>query len=76
MSYWAIGYKKGNILVDGDTPFEFMKDAITHIYEQYEEDWGRKPEPEELCALFVRAIPLKGYEDFVRKLDKLYPDVG
>lgn len=76
MSYWAIGYKKGEILVDGDRPFEFMKDAIIHIYEQYEEDWGRKPEPEELLALFTRALPLKKLDDFIRKLQNLYPDVG
>ena len=77
MSYWTIGYKEKKVtLVDGDCPFEFMKDAVNHVIEQYEEDWSRRPEPEELIALFSRALPGKWYKDLQYNLSNLYPDVG
>jgi len=50
MGWWSISDSVD--MVNGDTPADYMGEAIEKIIKAYESEWDRKPYKEELQAVF------------------------
>lgn len=62
MGWWNINGKEDkHEMFNGDTPADYMGDAIEKIVKSYEEEWKRKPYRRELEAVFKFTSSLPHY---------------